>query len=102
MPAEVNLETALAPDGSALVSVIGEVDISNVEILRGAVESLLEQGRRAIVFDLRRLTFIDSAGLAMLASAARRVDSIALRDPSPIVRRVIDVSGLGSVLPIER
>jgi anti-anti-sigma factor len=53
------------------------------------------------VFDLSGLRFIDSAGIAVLLEAAERVGSISVRDPAPPVRRVIEVTGLTEVLPLE-
>jgi anti-anti-sigma factor len=44
---------------------------------------------------------MDSAGIAVLIRAAANVNAIHLRDPSPIVRRLIEVTGLSGVLPIE-
>jgi anti-anti-sigma factor len=54
-----------------------------------------------LIFDLSRLRFMDSAGIAVLIGAAAKVKAVHLRDPSPIVRRVIEVTGLSDVLPIE-
>jgi anti-anti-sigma factor len=99
--AQLAVTGTVGSDGLALLAVCGEVDISNVGQLSEAVDAALQEGASAIAFDLGQLAFIDSAGLAMLAAAARRVDSLTLKDPSPIVARVIELSGLSPVLPIQ-
>ena len=42
---------------------------------------------------------MDSAGIAVLLAASRKVPSVSLRDPSPAVRRVLEMTGLTTVLP---
>ena len=49
---------------------------------------------------MSELAFMDSSGLAMLASLARKVPGIEVRDPAPIVRRLIDLSGLAEILNV--
>jgi anti-anti-sigma factor len=43
---------------------------------------------------------MDSAGIAVLVRAAGEVGAVQIRNPSPIVRRVIEVTGLTGVLRI--
>ena len=50
------------------------------------------------MFDLSELSFMDSAGFAVLLGGARRVPLVRLRDPTPAVRRVVEVTGLTTVL----
>ena len=44
---------------------------------------------------------MDSAGIAVMVFAASQVPRVSLRQPSTTVRRVIEVSGLSHVLPVE-
>jgi anti-anti-sigma factor len=57
--------------GHVLVTVAGEVDIATVPQLRERLAAPAASGRPLIV-DLDGVTFIDAAGLRVLASAARR------------------------------
>jgi anti-sigma B factor antagonist len=57
--------------GHMLVTVTGEVDIATAPQLRERIAAPAASGRPLIV-DLNRVTFIDAAGLGVLASAARR------------------------------
>jgi anti-sigma B factor antagonist len=57
--------------GHVLVTVAGEIDIATVRQLRERLAAPAASGQPLIV-DLDRVTFIDAAGLGVLASAARR------------------------------
>jgi anti-sigma B factor antagonist len=86
--------------GKIVVSINGEVDMSNVDTLRDDLEPVIE-GARFIVFDLGGLDFIDSSGLSLLVAVAGEVGGAQLRSPAPFVRRVVELTGLGEVLPTE-
>jgi anti-anti-sigma factor len=43
---------------------------------------------------------MDSSGIALLLSVARRVPDVQLHSPSPIVRRLIELTGLEQTLRI--
>lgn len=76
----------------------GELDISSAAAIRDVITTLLEQNPSKVVFDVRRLHFIDSSGIAVLLTAARECSTVEIAHPSPIVRRIIEVSGLSGVL----
>lgn len=99
-PPDLTVDARLDPGRAALVSVTGELDVSNVEVLRSAVDSVLP-GADSIIFDLSGLRFMDSAGIAVLAGAAQKVRLAYLRSPSAIVSRVIELTGLSDLLPVE-
>jgi anti-sigma B factor antagonist len=97
-PAELRVKTSNEHPGVAVVSVSGELDVSNAETLESAIDEVCEAGPQELVFDLRELSFMDSAGIAVLLGGAQRVPRVRLRDPTPAVRRVIEVTGLTTVL----
>jgi anti-sigma B factor antagonist len=80
--------------GLATISIIGELDIASVERVREAVDSLLKEEPERVVFDLAQLTFMDSSGIAMLLQIANGDAIVEIRNPTPIVRRIIQVMGL--------
>ena len=84
-----------------IVKVSGELDISNIDSLREALDQIPTSPPPAIVFDLCELRFIDSSGIALLLTTAHQVPSVQVRQPTPAVRRVIEITGLTDVLPIE-
>ena len=53
------------------------------------------------MFDLTDVTFMDSSGLAVLLEARGRAADVALHDPSPIVRRIVEASGVAASFTIE-
>ena len=99
--AEAAIHTRSDQTGVPIVTVSGDLDISNADALEATVASIVAQRAERLIFDLRGLRFIDSAGIAVLLRAAARVNDVNLRHPSPAVRRVIELTGLGSVLTIE-
>ena len=99
--AEALIETRVDPTGAPVVMVSGELDISNAATLEATVESVTATRPERLIFDLSRLRFMDSAGIAVLVGATSKADSVHVRDPNPIVRRVIELTGLERVLPIE-
>jgi anti-anti-sigma factor len=55
----------------ALVTLVGEIDYAAVAGLRERLFALTASGRQVVV-DLDRVSFIDAAGIGVLAGAARR------------------------------
>jgi anti-sigma B factor antagonist len=99
--AEIAISTASDPDGSTLLTLSGELDSSNVDQLNEATRSILAKRPSRFVFDLAELRFMDSAGIAVLVQVATEVETVLVRNPPPIVKRLIEVTGLTGVLQIE-
>jgi anti-anti-sigma factor len=87
--------------GTVVVRVTGEVDMSNAASVQEVVDEMVSPRTEQLIFDLSGLEFIDSSGLAVLLAAAQKVPAVRLRDPSPIVKRVVEVTGLSETLPTE-
>ena len=99
--AEVGINTGVDPTGVAIVTVSGDLDISNAATLERAVAPITAERPERLIFDLSGLRFMDSAGIAVLLDAAGKVKAVQLRDPSPAVRRVVELTGLTDVLSME-
>jgi anti-sigma B factor antagonist len=87
------------------VRVEGELDLYTAPDVRDALASLPPESRHVLV-DLSQLSFLDSAGLGMLLSAARRLRArggtmMLLVDDSRILR-VLEVTGLAGDFDIRR
>ena len=83
-------------DGRALlVRLSGELDIAGVPDVQPVLDRLLAQDRQPVCIDAADLTFMDSSGVALLIRIANRFDSVELVHPTPAVRRVGQVLGLG-------
>jgi len=79
-------------DGHWVVAVQGELDVATV----GTLEAYLNGVGRPVVVDLANVSFIDSAGIALLLSAWK--DGLTVGDASPEVRRVFQTCGLDGEL----
>lgn len=88
-----------------VVEVRGELDLFTGPILQQHLESNSSSGSnnghpRKVVYLLPELSFMDARGLHYLQSAAvgSVAGTIAVRDPSPSVRRLLEAVGLGSMI----
>jgi anti-anti-sigma factor len=85
-------------DGTTVIRLSGELDMVSVERIRPVVERVLAGGNDRLVFDVGGLEFMDSSGIALLVSATRNAGQVELRHPTPIVRRLIELTGLTELL----
>jgi len=95
-PAEPEMiVTATNDDPSApVIALAGELDLASVEATRaGIAERLTEQPTR-VTFDLEKLTFMDSSGIALLVQISNDSGPVRLINVSPIVHRVLEATGL--------
>ena len=96
--------TLVELDDDAVVEVAGEIDMVAHDRLRSVIAEAQSGGRRLVV-DLSETTFMDSTGLRVLLEAWRvQTDGgseMVLRAPSPAVRALFDITGVGDAMPIE-
>ena len=89
-----------------LLTVTGEVDSSTAPSLRAVVDTAFADRARSLTIDLEGVTFLDSAGLCVLARAHRRAieAGIALRvlASSRAVVRPLQITGLYDLLAVGR
>lgn len=103
------IEREVAGDGNALLRLVGELDLRSAPHLRAAIVEVLGDrpavGEPQLVVDLQGLIYADSAGLSMLVAAHKRLASdggeLLLRSPGANVARLLEVSGLDTVLRID-
>jgi len=88
-------------DGTPIVALTGEIDMSNVESLRRLIEPVVARSPERVIFDLAELTFMDSSGIALLLQVSAKTGTVRIRQPSALVRRMIDATGLSDVLLVE-
>src|SRR4029077_13513455 len=86
-----------------LVTVAGEVDFASAAGLRERLFTLASAGR-PLVADLDRVSFIDAAGLGVLAGAARQAAahgaSLRVVCAGRQVRRLFSLTGLDQLVPL--
>jgi anti-sigma B factor antagonist len=89
MTAPLSLSTHQRADGRWVLSVAGEVDMSNAGTLADAL-TRARDGDGPLIVDLSAVQYLDSAGLTALFANASRLELIA----SPLLAPVLTVSGL--------
>lgn len=75
--------------------VVGQVDLSNVELLRDAI-GRAASGASELVLDLSECTYMGSEGIGALIEAVRWLGHgrLILRSPSGILMKVLDLAGI--------
>ena len=88
----------------ATVSLSGELDMLNVEEVEGPLRDLARLGFRDVVVDLRRLTFLDSSGIALLVRWQRLSHADGFRFGVVLgderVRRPLEITGVLGLLEV--
>src|SRR6476659_825323 len=87
--------------GVPTIRLSGEIDMSNVDSLRRLIEPVVARAPDHVIFDLSTLSFMDSSGIALLLQVSAKSKTVRVRQPSALVRRMIDATGLTDVLVIE-
>jgi anti-anti-sigma factor len=84
--------TSEVADGHVTVQVSGEVDMATADAM---FQAAVPAGATAATVDLRAVSFFDSAAIHALVRLAQQYPGALSVLPSPQVRRVLDISGLG-------
>jgi anti-anti-sigma factor len=92
-------------NGHAVVRIVGDVDISNVEDIEKALEAATNQRRPRHVIDLRGTTYFDSSGIRLLFALATRLQSRRqqlhlIAPPDGMIRRVLELTDLPTLVPL--
>lgn len=84
---------------------IGELDLATVVEFQAAFLGLGARSQRIVAVDLCELSFIDSTGLAAIVAAERHLSekerALVLRHPRPMIKRVLDGTGLTWLLEVQ-
>jgi len=94
--------SAVQRDGGVRLVVAGEVDVVSAGQLREYLAGALDLRPSALTVDLGGVTFLDSTGLSALVFAHLRAVAegipLAVSNPQPQVRRILDITGMLTVL----
>jgi len=92
-------------DGSRVLALIGEIDISVADRLWAVIEGITLSPEATLILDMHQVTFFDVSGLRVLLRALERLDHnperLILRSPTPIVRRVLSATDTARLMTIE-
>jgi anti-anti-sigma factor len=90
-------------DDVIVFSLAGELDLAAAPAAWLALEPALEDPGTKLVVDLADLEFVDSSGIALLYRLAQARDRDSLRllpSRHAGVNKVIDLTGVGAIIPI--
>ena len=90
----------------AHVRVAGELDVATVPKLRAALAPLGRESGDEVVVDVAGLTFADASALGALVAAHTRAEAagarLVVRNPSPLLERMLAITRVGEVLAVDR
>lgn len=92
MTTPLTLSVDRRPDGTQVVTAVGEIDMSNAENFRDALSRASAADGRLVV-DLTGVEYLDSAGLTVLFTHAAHIELIA----TPLLAPVLTISGLADI-----
>lgn len=100
MSDELDIQRARNADGSARLTVVGEIDIATAPEFRRALADVCRT-HPAIELDLRGVTYFDSAGLdALFMYATKHRIKLSIGENRTLAA-VIRVTGLAQVLTVD-
>jgi anti-anti-sigma factor len=99
MPTSLSLDTARSDQGTLVMTVAGEIDLSNVESFARALDAVLSEATagETLTVDLGAVEYLDSAAVNVLFPHAERIRLIA----HPFLYRIFGVSGLSELTDVE-
>ena len=96
--------TCTHTDKQTTINVIGEVDVSNADLLRGALDEAFGSNAEVVRVDLSSASYIDSTGIGVLVGAAHRAAdanrAFAVLNPQRNVARVLAMLGVDGELGV--
>lgn len=94
----IEAEILTADAKATVVAVRGELDIATADELEALVAPIIAKKPTRLVLDLSELQFADSSAIAQWVRWSAGVEELELRNPPPLIRRVIASMGLEKTL----
>ncbi|GAA1264282.1 hypothetical protein GCM10009609_29340 [Pseudonocardia aurantiaca] len=103
---EAVLDVEQLPDSTMRITIRGEIDLSNVAAVEQNMLDTISNQLSEVVVDLSAVTYVDSAGLRVLFTLGTRLEALQIRFRLVVPlgsppRRVIELSGIGSVAVVQ-
>ena len=96
------VEVAERGPASQAFRLSGDIDMLTSQRLRSTVADALDGTQLdEVVFDVAGVGFVDSSGLSVLINLAQGGRRVVLRNPTDVVRRVIETTGLTQLLRLD-
>jgi anti-sigma B factor antagonist len=88
----------------AVVTLPAEIDMTNADIVREELLSVMNQGAFLLIADMSKTSFCDSAGVSALVRTFRRASTSAsamrLVVSTPAVQRVLSITGVDRLVDV--
>jgi anti-sigma B factor antagonist len=88
----------------AVVTLPAEIDVTNADMIREELLSVMNQGAVLLVADMSKTNFCDSAGVSALVRTFRRASASAsvmrLVVSTPVVQRVLSMTGVDRLVDV--
>ena len=99
-----HIEDEAIDDTTHVIELGGEVDLYTAPEFKERMVELIESGKKQIVVDLSKATFIDSTTLGVLVGGVKRLrpagGSLALVCTDQNITKIFEITGLDRVFPI--
>lgn len=89
--------------GSLVFRLVGELDEHSADFTRKRLDAAIaENSFNAVIFDLSRLSFMDSTGIGVIIGRYKLIRKynkpVYVRQPSPTVDKIFKMSGLYEII----
>jgi len=98
---EVEVSAVDGPGSSPLLTMAGECDASDLELIEDFFRSWSARGHRHAVLDLTQVSLIDPTVISALVTAQIAGLTLTVRGTSGSVHAAFDIACVGDVLQIE-
>ena len=103
---EATVEVEMAGEETLRIVLRGEVDLANVSIVEAELLAAISNQLVDVVLDMSEMSYIDSAGLRALFALGARLETLQIGfhlvvPPGSLLRRVVELSGLGALASLE-
>jgi anti-sigma B factor antagonist len=99
-----DIKTEQLGDGTALISLAGEVDLYTAPEFKQQLLEVIGQGAKTVLVDLTDTTFIDSTTLGVLVGGVKRLrpngGQLALVCDDRNITKIFEITGLDRVFTI--
>jgi anti-sigma B factor antagonist len=99
-----DIKTEQLDDGTALISLAGEVDLYTAPEFKQQLLEVIGQGAKIVLVDLTDTTFIDSTTLGVLVGGVKRLrpngGQLALICDDRNITKIFEITGLDRVFTI--
>jgi len=97
----LRVDTSKEADGTATISLSGEVDVYTSPRVKQEIVDLLNQGVSRLVVDVSQVDYLDSTGLGVLIGGLKRArehdGDLRLICDNPRILRIFEITGLTKI-----